>query len=59
MNLINRTSFASKLMASFIACAIITLIVGGLGMLGINRLSYALQQTFSNNLVSVASTNAR
>lgn len=57
MNLINRTSFSSKLMASFIACAIITLIVGGLGMLGINRLSYALQQTFSNNLVSVASTN--
>ncbi|MCF9000824.1 HAMP domain-containing protein [Pseudomonas syringae] len=57
MNMINRTSFAKKLMAAFIVCAMITLAVGGLGMLGINRLSDALEQTFSNNLVSVASTN--
>ena len=57
MNMINRTSFAKKLMAAFIVCAMITLAVGGLGMLGINRLSDALEQTFSNNLVSVANTN--
>ncbi|MDU8540949.1 methyl-accepting chemotaxis protein [Pseudomonas syringae group sp. J248-6] len=57
MNLINRTSFAKKLMAAFIVCAMITLAVGGLGMLGINRLSDALELTFSNNLVSVANTN--
>ncbi|MCF8982535.1 HAMP domain-containing protein [Pseudomonas syringae] len=57
MNMINRTSFAKKLMAAFIVCAMITLAVGGLGMLGINRLSDALELTFSNNLVSVASTN--
>lgn len=57
MNLITRTSFAKKLMAAFIVCAMITLAVGGLGMLGINRLSDALELTFSNNLVSVANTN--
>ncbi|MCJ2374399.1 hypothetical protein RGM3321_24190 [Pseudomonas sp. RGM3321] len=57
MNLINRTSFAKKLMAAFIVCAMITLAVGGLGMLGINRLSDALELTFWNNLVSVANTN--
>ncbi|POP77839.1 methyl-accepting chemotaxis protein [Pseudomonas syringae pv. syringae] len=57
MNMINRTSFAKKLMAAFIVCAMITLAVGGLGMLGINRLSDALELTFSNNLVSVANTN--
>ncbi|PBP63148.1 methyl-accepting chemotaxis protein [Pseudomonas syringae] len=57
MNMINRTSFAEKLMAAFIVCAMITLAVGGLGMLGINRLSDALELTFSNNLVSVANTN--
>nr|WP_024647525.1 methyl-accepting chemotaxis protein [Pseudomonas syringae] len=57
MNMINRTSFATKLMVAFIACAVITLAVGGLGMLGINRLSDALKLTFSNNLVSVAYTN--
>jgi len=44
-------------MAAFIVCAMITLAVGGLGMLGINRLSDALELTFSNNLVSVANTN--
>lgn len=57
MNLINRTSFAKKLMAAFTVCAVITLAVGGVGMLGINRLSVALELTFSNNLVSVANTN--
>ncbi|MEQ4284891.1 methyl-accepting chemotaxis protein [Pseudomonas syringae] len=57
MNMINRTSFAKKLMAAFIVCAMITLAVGGLGMLGINRISDALELTFSNNLVSVANTN--
>ena len=57
MNLINRTSFAKKLMAAFSVCAVITLAVGGVGMLGINRLSDALELTFSNNLVSVANTN--
>lgn len=57
MNLINRTSFAKKLMAAFTVCAVITLAVGGVGMLGINRLSNALELTFSNNLVSVANTN--
>lgn len=57
MNLINRTSFAKKLLAAFTVCAVITLAVGGVGMLGINRLSNALELTFSNNLVSVANTN--
>lgn len=44
-------------MAAFTVCAVITLAVGGVGMLGINRLSDALELTFSNNLVSVANTN--
>ncbi|WXF89646.1 methyl-accepting chemotaxis protein [Pseudomonas syringae pv. atrofaciens] len=49
--------FRKKLMAAFTVCAVITLAVGGVGMLGINRLSNALELTFSNNLVSVANTN--
>ncbi|MBX8515148.1 methyl-accepting chemotaxis protein [Pseudomonas cichorii] len=57
MNILSQSKFSTKLLAAFIACALITLAVGGLGMVGISRLSDALALTFSNNLVSVGNTN--
>lgn len=57
MSFLNRCKFSTKLLTSFILCAIITLLVGGLGMAGISRLADALAKTFSVNLVAVANTS--
>ena len=57
MNLLNQSKFSTKLLTSFVICALITLAVGGLGMVGINRLATALSLTFSNSLVSVGNIN--
>lgn len=57
MNILNQCKFSTKLLSSFIICALITLAVGGLGMVGINRLATALSVTFSNSLVSVGNIN--
>ncbi|RRV07355.1 methyl-accepting chemotaxis protein [Pseudomonas sp. v388] len=57
MNFLNHSRFSTKLLASFIMCAFITLAVGGLGMAGISRLAGALSHAFSVNLVAVASTS--
>ncbi len=43
-----------KLQIAFFSCALITLIIGGLGSLGVARLSSGLQQVFAQDLVSVA-----
>nr|WP_122670940.1 methyl-accepting chemotaxis protein [Pseudomonas viridiflava] len=57
MNILRQFKFSTKLLSAFIICALITLAVGGLGMTGVTRLGNALEQTFSNNLVSVGNTN--
>ncbi|MFH7359993.1 MCP four helix bundle domain-containing protein, partial [Pseudomonas syringae pv. tagetis] len=49
--------FSTKLLSAFLVCALITLAVGGLGLVGVTRLANALVLTFSNNLVSVSNTN--
>ena len=49
---------STKLLLSFLLCALVTLGVGLLGIKGVVRLSSALELTFSNNLVSVSTTNA-
>ncbi|MDF2792980.1 MAG: methyl-accepting chemotaxis protein [Pseudomonas orientalis] len=49
---------ATKLLLSFLLCAVITLGVGLLGIKGVVRLAAALESTFSNNLVSVSNTAA-
>ncbi len=49
---------STKLLLSFLLCALVTLGVGLLGIKGVNRLSTALELTFSNNLVSVSTTAA-
>jgi len=57
MNILNQSKFSTKLLSSFVICALITLAVGGVGMVGINRLSAALSLTFSNSLVSASNTS--
>ncbi|WP_413784067.1 MCP four helix bundle domain-containing protein [Pseudomonas amygdali] len=57
MNFLRQSKFSTKLLSAFIVCALITLTVGGLGMVGVTRLGNALELTFSNNLVSVSNTN--
>ena len=49
---------STKLLLSFLLCALVTLGVGLLGIKGVVRLATALEQTFSNNLVSVSNTAA-
>ncbi|WP_294733639.1 methyl-accepting chemotaxis protein [uncultured Pseudomonas sp.] len=49
---------STKLLFSFVLCAVITLAVGTLGINGVSRLATALDSAFSNNLVSVSNTNA-
>ncbi|MDB6141902.1 MAG: methyl-accepting chemotaxis protein [Pseudomonas sp.] len=44
---------ATKLISTFALCALITLVVGGLGSRGITQLSESLKSVFSNNLISV------
>ena len=57
MNILNQFKLSTKLMTAFVFCALITLVVGGLGMAGIIRLAAALSLTFSSNLVSVGNVN--
>jgi methyl-accepting chemotaxis protein len=57
VNLLNQSKFSTRLLTSFVICALITLAVGGLGMVGISRLATALTLTFSNSLVSVGNIN--
>jgi len=57
MKMLNHYKFSTKLLTAFVLCALITLAVGGLGMVGISRLAAALSLTFSNSLVSVGDTN--
>ncbi len=49
---------STKLLLSFLLCAVVTLGVGLLGIKGVVRLATALELTFSNNLVSVSNTAA-
>ena len=49
---------STKLLLSFLICALVTLGVGLLGIKGVTRLATALELTFSNNLVSVSNTAA-
>ncbi len=49
---------STKLLLSFLLCALVTLGVGLLGIKSVVRLSSALELTFSNNLVSVSNTAA-
>jgi methyl-accepting chemotaxis protein len=49
---------STKLLLSFLLCAVVTLGVGLLGIKGVVRLATALELTFSNNLVSVSTTAA-
>ncbi|MFL1391447.1 methyl-accepting chemotaxis protein [Pseudomonas tritici] len=49
---------STKLLLSFLLCALVTLGVGLLGIKGVVRLATALEQTFSNNLMSVSNTAA-
>lgn len=49
---------STKLLLSFVLCALVTLGVGLLGIKGVVRLANALELTFSNNLVSVSNTAA-
>jgi len=49
---------STKLLLSFLLCAVVTLGVGLLGIKGVVRLANALELTFSNNLVSVSNTAA-
>ncbi|GID03082.1 hypothetical protein TMM008_02840 [Pseudomonas sp. 008] len=57
MNIFSQSKFSIKLLVAFVVCALITLAVGALGMVGISRLAAALLLTFSNSLVSVGATN--
>ncbi|MCK6186987.1 methyl-accepting chemotaxis protein [Pseudomonas sp. EYE_354] len=49
---------STKLLLSFLLCALVTLGVGLLGIKGVVRLANSLEMAFSNNLVSVSSTSA-
>ncbi|CRM84805.1 MULTISPECIES: methyl-accepting chemotaxis protein [Pseudomonas] len=49
---------STKLLLSFLLCALVTLGVGLLGIKSVVRLANALELTFSNNLVSVSTTAA-
>lgn len=57
MSILSHSKFSTKLLAAFVTCALITLAVGGLGMLSISRLATALSLAFSNNLVAVSNTS--
>lgn len=60
MTLLRNTKLSTRLIVSFVTCAIITLAVGLVGYLGITRLHESLNGITTNNLVSVYKTsNAR
>ena len=46
-----------KLLSAFIACALITLIIGFIGSRGLNELSARLNSAFSNNVTSILQVN--
>ena len=46
-----------KLLSAFIACAVITLIIGFIGSRGLNELSARLNSAFSNNITSILQVN--
>lgn len=54
MGWFTNAKLSSKLFASFIICACITLVIGVLGCVTMNELSDRLDDVFSNNLASVA-----
>lgn len=56
MNILSQSKFSTKLLTAFAVCSLITLVVGGVGMMGISRLAAELSLTFSSRLVSVGST---
>ncbi|MEN5032891.1 methyl-accepting chemotaxis protein [Pseudomonas sp. Ps21-P2] len=58
MSWLRKLKLKSKLLLSFGLCAMITLIVAGLGQSGIAKLYGQLQDTVTNNLVSIQKTNA-
>lgn len=55
MNWMKNAKLATKLTMSFVFSAVITLVVGAIGMSGIKQLGTALELTFSDSLVSVSS----
>lgn len=55
--MLTQSKFSTKLLTAFVISALITLAVGGLGMMGINRLAAALLETYTNYLVSISSAN--
>ncbi|WP_438866585.1 methyl-accepting chemotaxis protein [Pseudomonas sp. L1(2025)] len=57
MNRFLDAKLSTKLISTFILCALITLAVGGLGSRGINLLSDSLKRVYTNNLLSVSKTN--
>jgi methyl-accepting chemotaxis protein len=60
MTTLRNTRLSTRLIGSFVTCAIITLVVGLMGYLGISKLHESLNVITTNNLVSVYKTsNAR
>ncbi|KTT33078.1 hypothetical protein SB18R_10730 [Pseudomonas oryzihabitans] len=58
MKTISNTRLATRLLAAFVACACITLLVGVVTKSGIGNLSGLLETVFSRNLVAVSEANA-
>ena len=57
MGFITNAKLATKLLSAFILCALLTLTVGVIGGRGIGQVSDNLNSVFSNNVVSITSTN--
>ncbi|MCA5973192.1 methyl-accepting chemotaxis protein [Pseudomonas sp. P135] len=60
MNLLRETMLTTRLVSAFVACAIITLVIGLIAYTGIGSLKSNIDNVIGNNLVSVSKTsNAR
>lgn len=57
MKWIKNAKLATKLLMSFVLVALITLVVGGIGLSGVKKLGIALNLTFSDTLVSASSVS--
>ena len=57
MKWIKNAKLATKLLMSFVLVALITLVVGGIGLSGVKKLGFALNLTFSDTLVSASSVS--
>lgn len=57
MKWIKNAKLATKLLMSFVLVALITLVVGGVGLSGVKKLGFALNLTFSDTLVSASSVS--